>query len=86
MADDRDAAEKAATELASATKSENVPVVVPVEFKNGPDNYGLAPGADVTIIIAKSGEVTANHTFEKGLSCESCVESVLSDVTKLTAK
>ncbi|HWA98402.1 MAG TPA: hypothetical protein VG713_07915 [Pirellulales bacterium] len=85
LGDDRSAAENAANELASATKPANVPVVVPVEFKNGPDNYGINPAADVTIIIAKGGEVTSNLTFEKGLSCESCVDSVLSDVTKLTS-
>jgi hypothetical protein len=86
LAEDQSAAEKSAKELASAAKSANVPVVVPVEFKNGPDNYGIAPQADLTIIVASDGAVTANHTFETGLSCESCIESVLSDVTKLTSK
>jgi hypothetical protein len=86
LGDDKSAAETSAKELASAAKAENVPVVVPVEFKNGPDNYGIDPKADQTIIIASEGTVTANHTFETGLSCESCTESVLSDVTKLTSK
>ncbi|HEX4130171.1 MAG TPA: hypothetical protein VHZ24_09015 [Pirellulales bacterium] len=86
LGDDRADAEKAAEQLASATKPANVPVVVPVEFKNGPDNYGINPQADVTIILATDGKVTGNHTFEKGLSCESCVESIMTDVSKLTSK
>jgi hypothetical protein len=86
MGDSKDAAEASAKDLLTKAAPTNVPVVVPVEFKNGPDNYGINPDAELTIIVASGGKVTANHTFEKGLSCESCIESVLSDVTKLVTK
>ena len=82
MADSRDSAEAAAKKFATSASAKNVPIVVPVEFENGPANYGINPKADVTIIIASGSTVTANHTFEKGLSCEACVEAVLADVTK----
>jgi hypothetical protein len=83
MGESPDAAKSAAKEFASKNKFTNVPVVVPVEYSNGPDNYGINPKADVTILVASNGKVTANHTFEKGLSCEACVESVIKDVNKL---
>ncbi len=86
LADDMAAAEKSAQELASAASPTNVPIVVPVEFKNGPDNYGLSPEAQLTVIIANDGQVVANHTFETGLMCESCMESIMSDVTKMASK
>lgn len=83
MADSRDAADAAAKKFASTANAKNVPIVVPVEFENGPANYGINPKADVTVLIATGSKVTANHTFEKGLSCEACVEAVMADVKKL---
>jgi hypothetical protein len=43
-----------------------VPVVVPVEFENGPDNYGINPKAEVTVLVAKDSKVVSNYAFDKG--------------------
>jgi hypothetical protein len=85
MADTKPAAESTAKALTSQNLA-NVPVVIPVDYQNGPGNYSLNPQAQVTVIIANAGKVEASHTFESGLSCESCIESIMTDVTKLTAK
>jgi len=85
MADDKASAEATAKALTSQNLA-NVPVVIPVDYQNGPGNYSLNPQAQVTVIIANSNKVEANHTFEAGLSCDSCIESIMTDVTKLTAK
>ena len=36
----------------AATSNQNVPFVVPSEFENGPDNYGINAKAAVTITLA----------------------------------
>ncbi|MBS0207659.1 MAG: hypothetical protein JSS27_01770 [Planctomycetes bacterium] len=85
MADNKAAAEATAKGFASQNLA-NVPVVIPVDYQNGPGNYSLNPQAQLTIIIANDGKVEVNHVFESGLSCESCIESVMTDVNKLAAK
>jgi hypothetical protein len=80
---DRDALEAKAKEFSSKAKLANVPLVVPVEFENGPADYGINPDAEVTIIIAKNSRVTANHAFAKGDLNDKAIEAVLADVEKL---
>lgn len=80
MASSRDAAEASAKKFNASAKPVNVPVVVPVEYANGPDNYGINPQAELTVIVAKAGKVISNHAFEKDAFCESCIEKVLADV------
>jgi len=80
LGESRDAADAAAKKFAASTKAANVPVVVPDEFTNGPDNYGINPKAELTIIIANQSTVVANHAFEKDSFCESCLDKVLADV------
>jgi len=80
LADSQDAADSAAKGFAAKAGAKNVPIVVPNEFTNGPENYGINPKAELTVIIAKSQKVVANHAFEKDSFCESCLEQVLADV------
>jgi hypothetical protein len=80
---DRESLEAQAKEFGAATKAENVPVVVPVEFENGPEDYGINPEAAVTVIVAKDSKVTANHAFAKGDLNEKAIAAVLADVEKL---
>jgi hypothetical protein len=85
MGDSKAAADATAQQLA-AQKLANVPVVVPVEYQNGPSAYSLSPQAQLTVILASDGKVTASHEFETGLSCESCAAEIMVDVNKLVAK
>lgn len=80
LGESKDAASDAAKKLAAATKAEKVPFVVPNEFENGPEDYGLNAKAEVTILVAKEGKVTANHAFAKAKDLN--VESIIKDVEK----
>ncbi|HEV7226455.1 MAG TPA: hypothetical protein VGN42_27365 [Pirellulales bacterium] len=82
LGEDQEALESQAKKFASKTKAENVPVVVPVEFENGPDNYGLNPKAEVTVILAVGGKVVANHAVSGELN-DKTVAAILADVPKL---
>lgn len=80
LGESKDAASSAAKKLAASTKAENVPFVVPNEFENGPEDYGLNSKAEVTILVAKEGKVTANRAFEKAKDID--VDAVIKDVEK----
>jgi len=60
LGEDKDDLSDAAKTLAKTSKATNVPFVVPNEFENGPDNYGISPKAEVTIILASRLGVKAN--------------------------
>ena len=54
VGDDRDALEAEAKQFAADHKIANLPIVVPIEFTNGPENFGIHPDAEVTV----TGETT----------------------------
>lgn len=83
MSSDRDAAEKAAKDFCEANGLKNVPVVVPVEFQNGPGDYGINPEVDLTIIVAANSQVAASHAVAKGSLNEETIKAVLADIQKL---
>ena len=60
LGDSKDAAADEVKKLAAASKATNVPFVVPNEYENGPENYGLNTKAKVTIIVANKGKVVAS--------------------------
>lgn len=80
LGENKEAAAAAAKKLCAQTKAENVPFVVPNEFENGPEDYGLNAKAEVTVLVAKEGKVTANHAFAKAKDLD--VESIIKDVEK----
>ncbi|HEY1067992.1 MAG TPA: hypothetical protein VGE52_17845 [Pirellulales bacterium] len=81
LAKDKDAADEAAKKLADSAKLANVPVVVPVEFQDGPANYSINPDAQVTVLVYNGGVVKANLSYDKPLSADD-VKTVLADVAK----
>ena len=83
IGEDRDALEADAKEFAAKNKVANIPVVVPVEFENGPDNFGINPKAEVTVMLYKGLKVQANHAFGPGQLKKKNVSDVLADVPKL---
>lgn len=83
LGSDRAALEAQAKQFAGQAETSNVPVVVPVEFQNGPENYGLNPQAEVTVILFNQSTVTANHAFAAGQFNEAAVAAILNDVPKL---
>jgi hypothetical protein len=83
LGENRDKAEAAAKELGTANKLTNVPVVVPVEFENGPADYGVNAKADVTVIFAVGGSVKSNLSFAKDGLDKDAVKKVVAEVSKI---
>ncbi|MGN6136665.1 MAG: hypothetical protein ACTHOU_19455 [Aureliella sp.] len=80
LGENKDSAAEAAKKLCATTKVSNVPFVVPNEFENGPEDYGLNSKAEVTVLVAKDGKVTANHAFASAKDLD--VDSIIKDVEK----
>ncbi len=80
LGESKDAAADGAVKLCSTAKVEKVPFVVPNEFENGPENYGLNAKAELTILIAKEGKVVANHAFAKAKDVDA--EAVVKEIEK----
>lgn len=83
LGDNEDALEAHAKELGKKAAAPRVPVVVPVEYENGPADYGINPHAEVTVIMAVKGKVVANHAYGPGQLGKKAVDEILSDVPKL---
>jgi hypothetical protein len=81
LGDSKAAATKEAKKLAKETGAKGVPFVVPNEFENGPDDYGINTKADVTIILAQGGEVKVNHAFTAGKEVDA--KTVISSLSKI---
>lgn len=80
---DRDAAEAEAKKYAEHVGAKQIPFVVPLESENGPEDYGINPDAEVTVIIAKESKVVANKAFGKGEFKKDSVSAVLEEVKKV---
>lgn len=61
LGESKDAASDEAKKLAVASKAKSIPFVVPNEFENGPENYGINPKAELTIVFANESKVVGNH-------------------------
>jgi hypothetical protein len=81
IGEDRDSLEADAKKLATSTKAENVPIVVPIEFENGPADYGINPDADVTVILASGHKVIASLGAEE--LNEETIKSIVADLSKI---
>ena len=78
---DKDDASDNAKKLATTSKATRVPFVVPNEFENGPDDYGISPKAAVTIILASELGVKANHSVADAKDLK--VDAVIADLKKI---
>jgi hypothetical protein len=83
LGEDRETLESEAKKFAGDVKAEHVPIVVPVEFENGPADYGINPEAQITVLVAHKGKVTANHAIGADGLDEATVKAILEDVEKI---
>lgn len=81
LGEDKADATDHAKKLASSSKAKNIPFVVPNEFENGPDNYGINAKAEITVTMASELGVKASHAA--GAATDLDVASVLSDLKKI---
>lgn len=79
--EDKDDASDIAKKFVSTTSVKNIPFVVPNENANGPDNYGINPKADVTIVMANEGNVKANYAVANAKKLN--VDAVIADLNKI---
>jgi len=64
-----------------------VPIVVPVKnAKNGPDDFKLAPEAEISVMFYVEGVVKANHAFAAEELDEQGIEAMLDDVVAALGK
>jgi hypothetical protein len=83
LGEDREALETSAKEFSSKNQPEKVAIVVPVEFEDGPKNFGVNPKAEVTVMLYTGLKVQANHAFAPGEFNEKAVEAVMADLPKI---
>jgi hypothetical protein len=83
LGENEGALEAHAKELGKQAASPRVPIVVPVEYENGPADYGINPDAEVTVILAVKGKVVANHAYGPGQLNSKAVDKIISDVPKI---
>ena len=81
LGDSKDAASDSVKKLSSATKAKHVPFVVPNEFENGPEDYGISPKAEITVIVANEAKVVANHSAASAKDLD--VDSIIKDIEKM---
>ena len=72
---------EAAKKFAAKSKAKNVPFVVPNEFENGPDNYGINAKAEVTVMLASELGVKASHAYTSAKDLN--IDTVIGDLEKI---
>lgn len=81
MGDDREDIVDTAKKFAAKSKAKHIPFVVPNEFANGPDNYGINAKAEVTVVLASDSKVKANYAV--GSANELNVDAVVDNLSKI---
>lgn len=82
LGESKDAATTAVKQLAEKSKAKNIPFVVPNEFENGPEDYGLNTKAEITVLVASEGKVVSSLGFAqaKDLNLDAVAKAVESAV------
>lgn len=57
--------------------------ILSIDNPAGPDGYGIAKTADVTVLLYTGGIVKANHSFTKGGLKTGAIETIVKDVAKI---
>ena len=81
MGDDKDDVMESAKKFAAKSQAKNIPFVIPNEFENGPDDYGLNAKAEVTVVMAVDKGVKVNHAFASAKDVN--VEGIIADLAKI---
>jgi hypothetical protein len=81
LGSDKDKATEEAKKFAASSQAKNVPFVVPNEFENGPDDYGINAKAAVTVTFANELGVKATQAFANASDVK--VDAVISDLSKI---
>ncbi|RLT18710.1 MAG: hypothetical protein DWI27_04160 [Planctomycetota bacterium] len=74
---DEESMKKAAADFVAKHGIKRVAFVIPEDVANGPENFNIAPDADLTVICYKGGEVKANHAFASGGLSEDKIDAIV---------
>ena len=74
---DEESMKKAAADFVAKHGIKRVAFVIPEDAANGPENFKIAPDADVTVVCYKGGEVKANHAFASGGLSEDKIDAIV---------
>jgi hypothetical protein len=69
-----------------ATKESIKQCVLTIDNVAGPQGYEVAKDADVTVVLYNKRKVEANFAFRKGELNEKAIETVVSNISKITSK
>ncbi len=81
LGDDKESAHDVAKKFATSSETKNIPFVVPNEFESGPDNYGINPNAELTVVMAVDKGVKANVAVRKADKLN--VDNVMKNLGKI---
>ena len=81
MGDSKEDVTASAKKFAAKSGAKNIPFVLPNEYENGPDNYGINAKAEVTVVMAVNKGVKASHAFAKADDLN--VDAVIADLAKI---
>jgi hypothetical protein len=82
LGEDKEELTTKAKEVATQSKTKNVPIVVPNEFENGPEDYGINSEAEVTVVLASELGVKANHSVASAKELD--IAAIIKDIEKIT--
>ncbi len=81
---DAESLKKDAAEFVKLHGIERIAFMVPKDAANGPDDYKIAPDADLTVVCFKDGKVRANHAFAKGQLTDEKIDAIVESACSMT--
>jgi len=78
---DAEGLDKKLKDLAKKEKLDKI--VLSIDNPSGPPGWGIAKGADVTVILYNKRTVKANYTFKKGELKAKDIDAIVADVKKI---
>ena len=81
LGEDKDDVTESAKKFAAKVGAKHIPFVLPNEFENGPEDYGINAKAAVTVVMADGKGVQANHAFASAKDVN--VKAIIADLAKI---
>ncbi len=73
-------------ELKKLAKKEKVQdCILAIDRPEGPEDFNVAPEADVTVVLYSKLTVKANHAFKKGELNDKAIDAIIADLAKILA-
>lgn len=80
---DEESLKKDAAAFVASHGLTKVAFVVPTQSKDGPEDFKIAPDADLTVVCYREGEVKANHAFAAGGLNDASIDAIVAASCKM---